>query len=429
MRAHVVVGAVAHRLSVLAVDDEPQLVHGLLVLRAERVGHIVVGVVAEGCRVGEAAAVVGREAHVGPERQGGVLVDFPLQVHVSRPAVVSRIALADAVRERASACCHEALRRRAVPVVGIVARPCHSSAGLQVLVILVADVEGTRLGGALAVVVAPSAPASSREIAVVHVVGIPHEGVSHGAEGLHGRQSYAVAAVGAYAHVGVHLQAVACAALGNKFQHEVVLAVVDVGHSRQVAFLIVGLHLVDDIRWQVLHHGIVVSRHEVASVHLEFLHTLAVDGDGAVVVDFRTGQCLHQCLDDRAFGHAEGVGVIYQRVVLHHHLRDVGRHLCPFQLHGVGFHQYLAQGEPLSALLGHLARQLLVSQVADAQQVGACRHAADGEMAVVAGGGSRHEGGVASARAVELQRGARQCFAAFLVNHAPRNPVLLSRGL
>ena len=144
--------------------------------------------------------------------------------------------------------------------------------------------------------------------------------------------------VSTISYIGVGLQTVTCTSLGDKLQHEVVVAIVHASQSRQIALLVVCLHLINDIRGQVLHHRIIVARHEVTSVELEFLHILAVDGDLAIIIDFGTWQRFHKCFYHRAFWHTERIGVVNDGIVLNHHLRDIGCHHGLFQLHGIRFH-------------------------------------------------------------------------------------------
>ena len=111
-------------------------------------------------------------------------------------------------------------------------RPRHTAAHPQVFVVLVADVEGGCFRVTLAVAIAPTTSATTREVAVVHVVGIAHESITHRTKRLHRRQANAIAMVGTVAHVRIHLQAVAGTSLRHKLQHEVVVAVIDTRQSR-----------------------------------------------------------------------------------------------------------------------------------------------------------------------------------------------------
>ena len=251
--------------------------------------------------------------------------------------------------------------------------PCDAAVDPQLFavwlaLVFIADVQGSRLGVTLSVAVAASSSATSAEVSVVHVVGVAHECIAHGAEGLHGCQSDAISVVGAVAQVGVGLYAVACAALGCELEYEVVVAVVDARHTTQVTFLVVCLHFVDDIRRQVFHHRVVVARHEVAAVQLEFPDLLAVDRDFSVFVDFGARQHLYQCLDDRTLGHAEGVGIIDHGIVFDDHLRDVGGDYCLLYLHAVGLQRDGAQGH-LTAGLVDRACVVLVAQECGLEEI------------------------------------------------------------
>ena len=319
-----------------------------------------------------------------------------MQVHVARPAVAARVTLADAVREGAATGLHEILRSRTVPVVGIVAIPGHTPAPAHLVTIpfaltLIAGIEGCRLGLALSLVIATASSTTSREVSVVHIVGIRHDGIAHSSEGFHGRQTETVAIVGTIAEVGISLYAIAGAALGDELECEVVITIVDTRHSRQVTFIVVGLHLIDHIRRQVLHHGVVVARHEVTTVELELAHFLTVDADLAVVVDLRTGERLHQSLNHRTFRHTEGIGVIDYRIVADHHLRQIGGDDSLVELHGAGFHRDGAYGEVPAPLLVESTIVVLVTEEGDFHQILTCRHIIKCKAAVVVRERTAHE--------------------------------------
>ena len=236
--------------------------------------------------------------------------------------------------------------------------PCHTSTHAQLFAILffialITGIQCSSLCFTLAVAVAASSSSTSGKVAVVHVVSIAHEGVANGTERFHGRQTDAIAVVCTITHVGVGLYTVAGTALGGELQYEVVVAVIHSRHAAQVALLVVGLHLVYDVRRQILHHGIVVSRHEIAAIHLELPHLLAIDGDFSVVVNLSARQHLHQCLDDRAFRHTEGISVVDHSVVLDHHLRNISRNDSLTQLDGVNIHHHVAQSQSPVVCLVH----------------------------------------------------------------------------
>ena len=249
-----------------------------------------------------------------------------MQVHVARPVVGTRVTLVDTVRESTATRDDKTLRTRLVPVVGVVVVPRHTTAHLQLVLLLIAHVQCGSLRSTLTLTGAASTTTATSEVAVVHVVRIAHKRVAHVAERFHSRQTDAIAVVRTIAHVGIGLQTTAGTALRHKLQHKVVVAVVDTRHPAQVALLVVGLHLVHHVRRQVLHHRVVIARHKVATVHLETFHVLAVDADLAVVVNLCARQGFHQCLNHRTLGHLVGIGVIHHRVVLDDHLRHVSRH-------------------------------------------------------------------------------------------------------
>ena len=199
--------------------------------------------------------------------------------------------------------------------------PCDSTAQFQLVLLLVTDVQCASLRFALSLPVASSSSPSSTEVTVVHVVGIAHKRIAYVTKGFHGCQSDAIAAVCTIADVWIGLQSFSGTTLGHKLQHEVVVTVVNVCQTAQVALLVVSLHLVNNIRGQVFHHGIVVARHEITSVQFEALHVLSVNADFTVIINLGTRQSLYQRLDDRSLRHTIGIGIIHHRIVLDNHLR------------------------------------------------------------------------------------------------------------
>ena len=125
--------------------------------------------------------------------------------------------------------------------------PCHTSADPQLVLLLVTDIQSTGLRVALTLSVAASASTASAEVAVVHVVGITHKRIANVTKGFHRCQTDAVAAIRTNTHVRIRLQAFSDTTLGDKLQHEIVVTVVNTRQLRQVALLIVGLHLVYDV--------------------------------------------------------------------------------------------------------------------------------------------------------------------------------------
>ena len=199
--------------------------------------------------------------------------------------------------------------------------PCDSTTQSQLVLLLITDVQRTSLRFTLSLSVATASSTSSTEVAVIHVVGITHKRIAYVAERFHGCQTDTIASVGTNTDVRIGLQTFSGAALGHKFQHEVVVTIVNTRHAAQVTLLVIGFHLVNDIRGQVLHHGVVVARHEVTSVQFEAFHVLTVDGDFSVVINLGTRQRLYQSLNDRPFWHTISIGIIHHRIVLDNHLR------------------------------------------------------------------------------------------------------------
>ena len=369
MRTEVLVLAVRQRLPLVAVHNQVVLIHVAQTLFAQGIGHIIEGVGIERSRGRERTTVAATQTDIGAEGERGYTVDIPLQVHVSCPVVIARIALTDAVREGTASGVDEVLRSRSVPVVGIIAGPGNTSANPQISCLLVADIQCRCLRFSLSLVITTTSTTTTREVSVVHVVGITHEGIAHITKRLHGGKTNTIAVICTVAHIGVHLQAVTRATLGFKLQHEVVITIIDIGHPRQVALLIIGFYLVNHVRRKVLHHRIVVSCHEVTTVEFEPPHLLTIDRYTAVIIDLGARQHLYQRLNNRSFRHTESIGVIYQRIIFHHHLGDIGQHHGLIEHHGITLHSDLSQSQCTTVYLCKLTVYHLVAQIADAQQV------------------------------------------------------------
>ena len=221
--------------------------------------------------------------------------------------------------------------------------PGDASAHSQLVLLLIADVQSTSLRLTLSLSVTTSSSASSAEVSVVHVVGITHKRIAYIAEGLHGCQSDAIAPIRTDADIRIGLQSSSGTSLRDEFQHKVVITVVNTCQSTQVTLLVVSLYLINHIRWQVLHHCIIIACHEVTSVQLKAFHVLSVDADFTVVINLSAWQSLYECLDDRAFWYTIGVGIIHYRIILDNHLRQIGCHYGIGQLQGIRRQLYLAQ--------------------------------------------------------------------------------------
>ena len=365
-----------------------------------------------------------------------------MQVHVGRPIVVARIALANAVAEGTAARRqHEVLRTRAAPVIGVGVGPRHAAVHPERALptsfhparTLVAEVERSGLRRALAVAIATPASPAPREVAVVHVVGIAHERVTRVAKGLHRRQANAVAPVGTDAHVGVHLQSLAGRTLRHKLEHKVVVAIINARQARQVAFLVVGFHLVNHIRRQILHYRLIVARHEVATVHLETFHLLAIDGDATVVVNLRTRQHFDERLYDRTFRHAKRIGIKNHCIILHNHLRHIGCHHSLADDHSLSLHSHVAQCQGSAVALRQAFRQRLIAQERSLQHIGTRPYSTQHKPTGLVGKRADNEGRISAfalcREFVKLQRGTRQGLTALAVdNTSHHRPFLGRRG-
>ena len=102
--------------------------------------------------------------------------------------------------------------------------------------------------------------------------------------------------------------------------------------SQPFAFLgrfAVNLHLFDRIERQILQHHLVPAFEEVLAVECEIIDLLAIDKDGAVVLQFHAWHLAHQRIKHGAFGQQECRGIIDDGVVLIDHLdaRSFDHHL------------------------------------------------------------------------------------------------------
>ena len=94
------------------------------------------------------------------------------------------------------------------------------------------------------------------------------------------------------------------------------------------------LHLRHHIRWQVVEYQFAVGVEEVLAVEHQHIHAFAVDGYLAALLQLHSGQLFYQCVEHRAFGQFECVGIICQCVSVHIelHLRCRHHHLVEHYL-------------------------------------------------------------------------------------------------
>ncbi len=180
------------------------------------------------------------------------------------------------------------------------------------------------------------APATriARLLRVVHIVEVPEE-----------RQTRLVRKTQAehLAHESV-MRPVAALGVGNP-SRGILTFQVHVHHQRILALLLrtapqvsvgglllVHLHLVHHIGRQVFERNSRVALEEVLTVDQQVAHEFPVHGDAAAVLYLHARQLFHQSVEHRSFRQLEGIGVVDQRVVLHHHHHLRGLHHGLFQL-------------------------------------------------------------------------------------------------
>ena len=222
--------------------------------------------------------------------------------------------------------------------------PAHASVQLELLSVVVVEVHTKHLRRVQSVApaseVAPSA--STRKALVVHIVGVAHEHEPQLVREVCPHEPLGIPVFRSVAHVGVAEESAVHAALQCEVEHGLLVAVVNARHSRQVALVVVCLHLLYDGRGKVFQSRLSVSRHELLAVHLYLLHLLSVDGHLAVVVYLCARQTLYQLFYHRAFRRPVSRRVVHQRVFSHHHPCGMSRHGGSLQHRGFRSEHHLA---------------------------------------------------------------------------------------
>ena len=203
---------------------------------------------------------------------------------------------------------YEVLRRPLRVSIAVVVVPPHATVELQRLLVVIVEVGTEHLRRAQSAVssseVASSAAAGKSSVA--HVVGAseghdPDVVLHHGSH-----EAFRVAVVCAHAHVGVRKHAFVHASLYAEIENSRLVAVVNACHASEIALLVISLDLVHDGCGQVFEGRLRVARHKLLSVNLDLLDLFAVDRYLSAFVDLGTRQALHQLLDGRPLGCAEG---------------------------------------------------------------------------------------------------------------------------
>ena len=236
-----------------------------------------------------------------------------------------------AVGEGAVVLTVEVLAGVLVLVVASTMVPAHAGVNLQLLAVVVVQVRTQHLTGVQTTTVPPAG-------ILFLVVEVAHQHKAHiiGKAATHAARGVAMLSTASNIEVG-HIAAIHTF-LNGEVEHGLLVAVLDTRDAGLVALLVVELHILDDAHRQVLQRRLHIAQHKLLTVDQNLLNGLAVDGDITVLIDFGTRHTLDELLDGRALWRAEGIGVINQRVFLHHHLSCTTCNYRFFQQHGVCRH-------------------------------------------------------------------------------------------
>ena len=213
--------------------------------------------------------------------------------------------------------------------------------------------------------------------------------------------------------------------LGHTFahcevEHRLLFAIVDTGDARIVALTVVGLHLANHLGRQVLERHLRVVAEEFLLVDEDLLNLLAIDFYSTLLRNLSARELLEQSLEVGAFGNAEGIGVVDERVCFHLHLRSTCRHLRFLEHLGIIVKNNLTKQHGF-ILLGQfeLSPGCLVAHEGCAQQVLAYLHTRDTERTVAlrllaghlcAVGVHNHYGSPGERPAFAVDYGAAYCY-------------------
>ena len=181
-----------------------------------------------------------------------------------------------------------------------------------------------------------SATAATGESHVIGVVGIGHHKHLHVVLHHAAEETSCIAFLGTCCQVGVRHDSFVHASLDAEVEHRLLLAVLNTRDTSHIALLVVGLDAVNNVRRQVLHGGLRVTRHKLLAVHQDLFHFLTVDGNLAVVAHLGTGQTPYQLLDHGTLGRTIRRGIIDKGVGLQRHLGSLTGNGGPLQHDGIG---------------------------------------------------------------------------------------------
>ena len=150
----------------------------------------------------------------------------------------------------------------------------------------------------------------------------------------HTKQTARVAVLRTKTQVDVSHRTTVHASTQTEVDNRLLVTIVYTGDTGQVTLLIVGTDTLYNVRRQVLQGCLSIA--ELLTVHFDFRYRLTVNLDVTIVVKLSTRQALHQFLDNRTLGRAEGVCIINQGIALRLDLGQVGCHRSPLQHDGIG---------------------------------------------------------------------------------------------
>ena len=302
--------------------------------------------------------------------------------------------------------------------------PPDAGVGFEHTRILVVEVEAQHFRTVQSVSVAAS-PATATTAWESHVVGVvgtaeEHQSVFVLEDGSH--DTLGISAVSANSEVNVAKEASVHAPFQSEVEHGLLIAIVNAGDAREVAFLIICLDAIDDGGRQVLEGGLGIARHEFLAIDEDFLDFLAINLDFTIVVHLGTGKFLHQFLYDRPFGCPIGGCVIDKGVLLDHHLGCHAGGRYGLQHDGVARHGHLPEVD--FGTLGdfHVFGDGVETDTGDFKDIGAGAIDGHGEIAVVVGENASDIGAIGFQ---QLKCGLHDSFFRLLVDNSSLD-VLLS---
>ena len=196
--------------------------------------------------------------------------------------------------------------------------------------------------------------------------------------------------------------------LDGEVEHRLLLPVLNTRDASLITLLIVELYVLDDGDRQVLQRRLHITEHKLLTIEQDLLHLLAIHGDITILIHLSTRHTFDELLNGRAFRCTEGIRIIYQRILFHHHLRSLCCDNGLFQHHALRRHPQTAQFLVLVTSQCHLALDGLVTYGGNLQTVSPVRWCLDREITLVVTHRSTHEGTIVDGK--QLHRGLQDRF-------------------